>query len=717
MINSVNGPSSVHMTHGILMQEVIGNIDNESEKPSCPRDRSRSIKLTEQIVEPLYIAKKARSGPLLHMQYQNTDSEMEANVRAAELKLMLHFLIRFHASNMGISPAPALSGFISQISQAPDRLTTIQYYPAMNHPITEYSTVRECLRVSERVSEEVGQQFTVNTFDLDVVMKALSIIWKELDIYKNHVILPGTMHIMMSAFRVLMKKMSGSGIEHVLLEGTLTTSGSIKGLKSGKSYYHSTDCHFTLAEACRRLIFERFQSIHGKQTELFDDIDKLVVTEKNVRDFLSRPVAQTFFKKYQEFENEMREGKYGKTSQFWLQYVDAVTVIELLYLAVKRNEFTVYRYCLHKLAATFFSFNGHNYARYLTYFSVFLMNIENSHPGAQEILERGAISVARSFIPGNRVDVDKTIEETFNRHAKSHSGQGSDGFGVSGLMTNMAAYHRFCNTTHERVRFYERLLVMAAMSKNNEKESSHLDAVNKHRSETKVRKAVTAIRSILNPFSTELDTENDGLYILSSGNKVPDQLANQILSAETRGRDARDKFIKDRLVEKSVDFFAPISKQKDINFDTLNKTVVMKTTEKKLLEVKQSNTIAFELLEKNSSPEQLKEIAKYPLMPVPSAIGTPDGFLLKNTKCKLRDEIVKDIPESERPESVKTLYIIDGHVIYHQLGRSTLSGQIHNFKCLLAILSRMKQKTCPNVDIEIDPVATITYIYTFMGLS
>ena len=85
----------------------------------------------------------------------------------------------------------------------------------------------------------------------------------------------------------------------------------------------------------------------------------------------------------------MREGKYGKTNQFWLQYVDAVTVIELLYLAVKRNEFTVYRYCLHKLAATFFSFNGHNYARYLTYFSVFLMNIENSHPGAQEILERG----------------------------------------------------------------------------------------------------------------------------------------------------------------------------------------------------------------------------------------------------------------------------------------------------------------------------------------
>jgi hypothetical protein len=35
----------------------------------------------------------------------------------------------------------------------------------------------------------------------------------------------------------------------------------------------------------------------------------------------------------------------------------------------------------------FFSFGGQNYARYLTFFSVFLAKIEISHPGATYLLK------------------------------------------------------------------------------------------------------------------------------------------------------------------------------------------------------------------------------------------------------------------------------------------------------------------------------------------
>ena len=67
----------------------------------------------------------------------------------------------------------------------------------------------------------------------------------------------------------------------------------------------------------------------------------------------------------------------------------------------------------------FFAFRGQNYARYLTFFSVFLANIDYSHPGASELIQSGAFSVARSFVPSSRSAVDKTIEETFMKHAKS----------------------------------------------------------------------------------------------------------------------------------------------------------------------------------------------------------------------------------------------------------------------------------------------------------
>jgi hypothetical protein len=62
---------------------------------------------------------------------------------------------------------------------------------------------------------------------------------------------------------------------------------------------------------------------------------------------------------------------------------------------------------------------------------VFLANIEISHPGATDLLKRGAISVARYFVPGNRCPVDKTIEKYFMKHSKLHGGGSA---GLSGLL-------------------------------------------------------------------------------------------------------------------------------------------------------------------------------------------------------------------------------------------------------------------------------------------
>lgn len=50
---------------------------------------------------------------------------------------------------------------------------------------------------------------------------------------------------------------------------------------------------------------------------------------------------------------------------------------------------------------------------------MFLTNIELFHPGAKELLKKGGIAVARSLIPGALSAVDKTMEETFMKFAKS----------------------------------------------------------------------------------------------------------------------------------------------------------------------------------------------------------------------------------------------------------------------------------------------------------
>ena len=74
--------------------------------------------------------------------------------------------------------------------------------------------------------------------------------------------------------------------------------------------------------------------------------------------------------------------------------------------------------------------------------------IEWSHPGATEMLERGALSVARSFIPGNKLAIDKTIEEAFMKHATPRGGGGT-GAGLSGILKNQEAFQRWARTTSE----------------------------------------------------------------------------------------------------------------------------------------------------------------------------------------------------------------------------------------------------------------------------
>ena len=177
-----------------------------------------------------------------------------------------------------------------------------------------------------------------------------------------------------------------------------------------------------------------------------DKINTLIYsqTKYTMDNLMSDEGFITYIRKYTEFKKSVRDGVLGKTAQFWMSYMDHiwVTVVLSLIKAVNTNDFSLYAECLHLMADIFFSFDGQNYARYLTYFSVFVANLDKTHPGASKLLKRGAISVARSFIPGNRCAVDKTMEETFMKHAKSRNGAGEIGTGISGIAGNYDAYQR-----------------------------------------------------------------------------------------------------------------------------------------------------------------------------------------------------------------------------------------------------------------------------------
>ena len=603
---------------------------------------------------------------------QQTYPDGDIHLHEARMGHFLWLLLRMkYCASQQI---PGWAGFISMTGTTPQSLTTIDYYPVIPHPITDYRTVQECFKYAENATAEVGQQYVITTFDLGVCMKAYPLVWNNPVRYEKHIVLIGTFHLVCAYMKMVGKKMIGSGLSDILLEAGLIGLGSVEGVMSGRHYDRAMNCHKVMLECLERLLFTEYL-VQQNEAVVFDTMPEQSkeflrqVMQAPSRDTMNSVLADTPLKQYidgfMQFRDEVGEGRLGVIAQLWMSYMDHIWLVLALIHAVKHNDFLLYAHCLHHMSDLFFSFRGQNYARYLTYFSMFITNIETSHPGATELLKRGAMSVARSFIPGNRCAVDKTMEETFVRHAKSRGGAGGTGAGVTGVLTNQDAYQRWVRTTHARSQYVNTTFSMADMLTPTDG-GKHRDARPAEilKSEKLVSKAQDAVRSFLNPFSSDC---KENLLILSSGAAASVEVQRDVLRAEAAGKEAKNNFITERL-ETSTNFFEPIKRLKLKTLGDMSKRGKVTAIQNKLVQYQQQGNIALHLLmkcQKEGINLDLKELMKYPLTPVPYSIGTADGFLDKTDKSKGIQRLIKDQEDSPLPNHDERLVIQDGNAVFH----------------------------------------------------
>jgi hypothetical protein len=680
LVNSPTGAGSIHTAHGIMMQDLLCGDEDEVGKTieipsSINRTKDRSLKLGAQRPLPdCYVAqRKCPDYPVEQHLYPGSKGSVN---KATTSSGIVWILLRMSRSQTG-QELPSWAGFVSITGTPPQRLTTIDYYPVINHPITQYKTVQECLRYAEEATKEVGgQTYVITTFDLGVCMKAYPLVWNNPAKYDNHIIMIGTFHLACAYLKIIGKKMAGSGFSDLLLESGLIGSGSIQGVLSGKHYDRAMHCHKVLLESLERLLLEQFLITRNEQM-VFDSLpetsklllERFVQAPSNDRlnEMLEDPNISTYINEYSEYRQSVSDGKLGKTAQFWMAYMNHIWLLLALIRSVKTNDFELYAECLHLLPDMFFSFNGHNYARYLSFFSVFIANLDTSHPGATDLLRRGAISVARSFIPGNRCQVDKTMEETFMKHEKSHGGAGGSGAGISGISGNYDAYQRWVKTTHERSKFVKTALSMIDMIDEGGCGVWHRDLrpTEIQKSDSEVCDMIDVIKGFINPFAIE---EQSKLFCISSGAQVKPSFEGDILKAEEIGREAKEAFIKNRL-EPHKDFFAPIKRLKLKTMEDMAKAVKVQIGKNKVIEYRQQGNIALQLLVKSEKLNMnMKELLKYPLTPVPYSIGTADGFMAKTNKSKGFNYLIEDVDVEEKPPSDDRLLIIeDGNALFYSL--------------------------------------------------
>lgn len=255
--------------------------------------------------------------------------------------------------------------------------------------------------------------------------------------YENHIVMIGAFHLICGYLKMLGNKLKGTGSSDILIEAVLISSDSLNRVMSAKNYSKSIHCHKIVEETPERLMISKYLDTRWEEVPFVQVCDyrtvliKYYIQPDNMTEngVLNDVGVMSYIKGYGQFRTMcVQENGNPVDGIHWsrLASVDSPTGCENEQLRCLRRTHLSHAWVI-------LQFREWKLRKVHNPFWMFIANIELSHPGSIDLLRKGAISVARSFVPGNWCAVDKTIEETIMKNTKSRGGSGSSSAGLTEL--------------------------------------------------------------------------------------------------------------------------------------------------------------------------------------------------------------------------------------------------------------------------------------------
>ena len=515
-----------------------------------------------------------------------------------------------------------------RLHEKSSKKTVIVYLPPIRNPITEYSTVIECILQSQKLSESANMMYTHITTDAGAAAKFYQVIWNNAEEFKKVLIHLGDLHGFMEFFGMVGKLVGSSGFEDTIYQADLCTTGSVKGVLSGKHYNRTRLVNECFAEAIDRLFCEKYVDVPQDLKVKIRTMGEISL--KTLDSISETEELKMYAESYSKARKECSEGKYGKTPKFWMQYLTAVERLHILHYAINRNDFNLRLKMWEEAIQGCFSMNKVNYARYGTYYVMQLQNLDETHPGARDELQQNGISVCRNNL-NIRQSIDGAGESTFMKDAKVVGG-------IKNFSTQDSTYEKWVLSRAGQAEYRSELFKLVNMDKDTMEPRKCLRPTEIQKSERAVKKIMDVLKNtFVNPFSDDLDKEK--LYNLSSGCPINETAAECLLSYEERGQEMMEEFklrVQGVHAEKKT-FFDPIKKSKWEDFSSSGVKSVIKV-DGKIQDVIVQRDILGALVaasHNEGSPVDISEALNFPLGPVSQPLATADNKKRKTNKSKL----------------------------------------------------------------------------------
>ena len=478
--------------------------------------------------------------------------------------------------------------------------------------------------------------------DEDVYAKLMHIIWKHGNLYKTVLMIMGGFHQMRIRQRIISKRHAVMGYKEWFVESGIISPGSVDHAFNGGHYYR---CMRLLKEAFDALIQFRTENI----TNHYQDIeDSLLDALKDLRVNPSPGTVQLVVlnDSFTSFVSTILSVK-GYQDGMVVSFLRDVSSLLALVSSVREGDIERHLQSERYMIKQVFAFDHQNYSRYLTYQHILLNDLKGSNaPAFQNLKDRGfGASYSNSNFSAVHGDL---VTEYYNRETKVNNGPFRMGFSTSLTISN-----KWVRNIHIHAK-----LRMAMREKLNIKVSStHKEVTDSGKK--RHQKHVLSLKKKLCDYKGDLFSSGPAKEI-TTGAEIDERIVKGLITAPEIGDKRYHEFVKHRLVERSVSFFAPI---KRLNIDT---GVKKKKKPPRAISILKEDKQAFGLL--CAKAVSLEEAFNFPITSIPLSLAYPVGSLRQSDKSSFRNWLIDETPSSRlNTAPTDARWIFDGMALFRSV--------------------------------------------------
>lgn len=660
LVHTLSGLDSLHDTMGIFYQSIdllAEEIDDDQAQPPQPTEAGASTsrrKCKRKLdVPPVDIAPYRKRPRMETFDYANTEYSQLPDISDRARKLDSLFLLSHIDSQK--TDVPMWGGFNARIHQDRLKKQVVHYMPNLNQPITKNEVVADTMRTALKCAEECGQTYGLVTYDLDVAKTAHKIQVTDQAEFNNLFIMFGVFHILMCLFRAIGKVIAESGGPAMLTDSGVLAPGSLNGFIECYSYNRCKRLHPMLALALEILLFRRFMVDYDNSDLILAELQNVQFEKKeDIDDICKSALFLQLFEAFEKFKEDAESGALGKTAQFWAMYIQYIQLYHLLERSVRETDIDLFITTMTQITDLFFATNRQNYARWMSKYQLDLMNMDDSHPGLRQILDKGGFSVRRSSNEFSRIPVDLTLEQTVNADAASRM------TGYTSSTNNYSSRVRWSVTKSSRAALANEALSMVDMGNTRDTQTDlHPSRIKRDNSD--LQKVISQIESCVNPFTLDPSLP---LINISTGKNASDAVSTSLLNIPEEGKKRHESFVKECL-DSAARFEKPIRKNPLRTFASECVANRKASKNSKEAQLKCTSELLGRLAFIAATNEiDLEYVFSFPLTPVPLSMCKGDGTMAHTDKSKLSEILESTVADHGTPTFVGT-HIIDGNFQFH----------------------------------------------------